>query len=548
MGVYEITKFAGGISDFEDRGLPGAFKFGANLEIRKIRDSLSAGQALIDEGVTLESESPSISPSASISPSSSESPSSSASISPSASSSPSPASPSSSISPSSSRSPSASQSPSASISPSSSESPSPSPTEGLKTVFRDLIIKYVKASDGRVYGFGHTGKVYKRNPDGFWMQVYDSQEPITGAEEKPSFGGKIYLLWAGRTTLHRKELPGNGNWNDVDAAGTVQGDTWPKTNLTDSDYHTMAQTNGDIMIANHYFLAMAAYDDSYTNEALDLIPGNVAKTVLERDGEAVVGTFKAGDPFKGVNGAIDSEVPLAQVGDDGEIFYADFLNSMPAKRFPGGGKVNPGGVCNFIDPVQFFKWQNTALSWTDKQNVGNLALFGVFGASEGRGGVYSYGRKDKNHSFVLNLDYLLDVDEVGAICSVDGIVLMSYRDGLDYGVKAVDMNSKAVGIYEGLDFKAPVKKPINITQWKIAELLFEPLPEGASLEFWYRINKTGQFTRAKTGNGFNQFSVAGAKKAVFRIAAEGDIFEPKVVLNPSGNETPEVHRIRVYFN
>jgi len=548
LAVYEITKFAGGISDFEDRGIPGAFKFGSGLDIRKVRDSLSCAQALVDEGVTLESASPSQSPSSSISPSSSVSPSPSPSVSPSASASPSPDSPSSSLSPSASFSPSASASPSASVSPSSSSSPSPSPTEGLNTVFRDLIRTFVKASDGRTYGFGHTGKIYKRNPDGYWVQVYDAQEPITGACEKPSYGGKIYLMWAGRTTLHRKELPGLSDWNDVDKAGSVQGDTWPKANLTDADYHTMAMVNGDVMIVNYAFLAMSAYDDSYTNEALDLIPGNVGKTVLERDGEAVIGTYKAGDPNKGVNAAIDSEVPLSQVGAAGEIFYADFVNSMPAKRFPGGGKCNPGGACNLIDPVEFFKWQNTALSWTDKQVVGNMALFGVYGADTGRGGVYSYGRKDKNHAFVLNLDYVMDVDEVGAICTVDGVVLASYRDGTDYGVKAVDQNTKATGIYEGLDFKAPVKKVINVSQWKLAELLFEPLPSGASLEFWYKINKTGDFIQAKTANGNSQFSVANAKKAVFRIGAEGDIFEPRVVLNPTGNSTPEIHRVRVYFN
>jgi len=548
MAVYEITKFAGGISDFEDRGIAGAFKFGSGLAIRKIRDSLSCEQALVDEGTTFDSPSASQSPSSSASPSSSMSPSPSGSPSPSSSVSPSPESPSSSVSPSASVSPSSSQSSSASVSPSSSGSPSPSPTEGLNTVFRDLIRTFVKASDGKTYGFGHTGKVYKRNPDGYWLQVYDSQEPITGACEKPSYGGKTYLMWAGRTTLHRKELPGLSNWNDVDIAGSVQGDTWPKTNLTDADFHTMAQVNGDVMIANYAFLAMAAYDDSYTNEALDLIPGNVAKTVLERDGEAVIGTYKAGDPDKGVNGAIDSEVPLSQVGDDGEIFYADFVNSMPAKRFPGGGKVNPGGLCNLIDPVQFFKWQNTALSWTDKQVVGNMAMFGVYNAEAGKGGIYSYGRKDKNHAFVLNLDFVLDVDEIGAICSVDGVMLVSYRDGNDFGVKVADQNTKAIGIYEGLDFKAPVKKPANITVWKQAELLFDPLPDGASLEFWYKINKTGNFVRAKTADGNNAFSVADAKKAVFRIVADGDIFEPRVVLNPTGNSSPEVHRVRVYFN
>lgn len=541
MGVYEITNFNGGISDHEDRGVKGAFKFGSNLDIRKVKDTLSCNQALVDEGVTLQSASPSRSPSASVSPSASASHSPSLSPSPSASASPSPKSPSASVSPSASRSPSASASPSQSVSPSSSVSPSPSGASD--TVFQDLIIKFVKCSDGNVYGFGHAGRIYKRNPDAYWTQVYNAQERITGAAEKPSSSGKIYLTWAGLTTLHIKEIPGLSNWNDVDK--TLPG--WPKTNLTSADYHTMENVAGDIMIANYSELAMLAYDDSYTNEALDLIPGNVAKTIVERNGRAVVGTYKAGDPNKGVNGAIDSEVPLSQVGDEGQIFYADFTNSMPVKRFPGGGRVNPGGVCNFIDPVEFFDWETNALSWIDKQSVGNLALFGVFEAESGKGGVYSYGRKDKNHPFVLNLEYALDVDEIGAICTIDGIVLVSYRDGSDFGVKALDPNTKATAVYEGLDFKAPVKKAVDITNWKLAELLLDPLPNGASVEFWYKVDKTGSFIRAKTGNGLNAYSVANGKKAVFRIVADGQIFEPRVVLNPTGNQSPEVHRIRVYF-
>lgn len=402
----------------------------------------------------------------------------------------------------------------------------------------------MKASDGQVYGFGKTGKIYKINSDLHVVQVYDAREQITGAEEKPSSGNVTYLVWAGRTTLHHKLIPGLANWNDVDR--TMGG--FPKTNLTDTDWHTMANVAGDIMIANYSTLAGLFYDDSYTNEALDLIPGNVAKTIVERNGRAVIGTYRAGDPNKGVNGAIDAEVPLSQVGDDGEIFYADFTNSMPVKRFPGGGRVNPAGVCNLIDPVQFFDWQTTALSWIDKQSVGNMAMFGVFGADSGKGGVYSYGRKDKNHPFVLNLDYLLDVDEIGAIVSYDGVMLISYRDGSDYGVMAVDQNTKATGTYEGLDFKAPIKKVGQVTVWDKQEILLDPLPSGASVQFWYRINKTGNFVQAYLADGNTQsYSVAGGTKAVFRIGAEGQIFEPKVVLVPTGNSSPEVHRLRTYF-
>lgn len=542
QSVYEITSFKGGIASFEDKGIPGAFKFGKNLDIRKFKDSLSAGQALMDIGDNVTSASRS--PSASLSPSASTSPSISPSISPSASVSPSITSPSSSKSPSASRSPSASSSPSASISPSYSVSPSPSPSAGLTTVFADLVRFWVPASDGNTYGFGHTGKVYKITPELQVYQVFDLRKPITGAIEKPSASGQTWFLFATRTELHIKELPGRSDWNDVDK-GLIG---WPKTNLTDADWHTMALSGGAAMIANGSKVAMVGYDDSYTTEAVDLIPGNIVKTIVERNGRSVFGTYRAADPNKGINSAIDSEVPLAQVGDDGQIVYADFVSSLAVKRFPGGGKTNPGGAANRISQVNFFDWEPTALSWIDKQEVGNMAIFGVYAASSGYGGLYSYGRKDKEHQFVLNLDYALDVDEIGAVVTVNGLDYISYRSGSAFGVKVTDSSNKATGTYQGLDFRAPVKTPEDITAWNTAELYMDSLPAGASVQFWYRLDKAGSFIQANLANGLSSYSQAGGSKATFLIGAKGDIFEPQVVVVPSGNNSPEIYRIRVYFN
>lgn len=406
---------------------------------------------------------------------------------------------------------------------------------------------FVKCSDGNTYGFGKYGKIYKRNSDGYWIQVYDQGKPIRGACEKPSYGGKVYLLWATPTELHRKEIPGNFNWNDVDAPGSVQGDTYPKTNLSDYPWHTMAQVGGSVMIANGSMLAMAAYDDSYTNEALDLIPGNIAKTIIDRDGQAIVGCYREAMPNKGVNGHIDAEIPLIQSGDDGELFYADFVNSIPLKRFPGGGHVNPGGMTNKISGIKMFSWQQDALSWIDNQNIGNMALMGVFDAETGKGGIYTYGREYLNHPRTLNLEYQFDADEIGAVACVDGTIIFSFRNGADYGVMAVDPNNKAIGIYEGLDFKSPVKRPVQLTTWDTAEIFMEPLPDGAAVEFWYRLDKTGEFIQAKTADGADQYTYAGGKKAVFRIGAQGEIFEPRLRLIPINNEAPEVYRSRVFF-
>lgn len=543
MGIYIIKSFRGGISDEEDKGIRGSFKFAKNLDIRKKVDSMSSLQALVDEGLSSFSisASGSVSPSASVSPSHSASATASASASTSPSGSPSAsASPSTGISPSPSATPSPSPSPSASTSPSHSTSPSPSPSSGLNTVYDDLVLWFVEASDGYTYEFGNTGSIYRRDSSGGVIRVFkDPDGKIKGACEWYSDDRETFLYWATDTYLKRKDIYGRADWNDWELVG----------NLVSSDWHTMAQVGGALAIANGRFIAYVGYDESFTPEATDLIPGNLAKTIVERNGRAIIGTERASDSTKSVNGAIDAEVPLAQIGTEGELVFANMNDTIPVTTFPGGGLVNPGGVCNDIEEINFFEWEEGASSWIDKQKVGNLALFGVYNASSGYNGVYSYGRKRKNHPFVLNLDYELDVAEIGAIANISQTLLISYRDNSgNYGVKATDSNNKATGTYEGLDFISPEKRPQNITHWKMAELQFAPLPNGSSIQFWYRVDKNGSFVQAKCDNGQTSFSTANKKKAVFLIGAEGQIFEPRVVIVPYNNYSPEVYKVKVFFN
>jgi len=79
-------------------------------------------------------------------------------------------------------------------------------------------------------------------------------------------------------------------------------------------------------------------------------------------------------------------------------------------------------------------------------------------------------------------------------------------------------------------------------------LLMEQLPTGCSIELFYKMNKAGGWTRAYAANGDASYSTTNGKKAVFRIGAEGDIFEHKILLTPSFNLTPTVLRSRTYFD
>ncbi len=531
MPVLEDRNFEGGISSFADRGGRGSFKFASNIDIRKSVDTLTCGQAMKEEGLfdTSHSQSASLSQS----PSQSPSRSSSASHSPSLSNSPS-------LSPSASASRSASKSlsPSASQSPSVSASSSLSPSAGLNNVYVDLVIAWVKATDGNTYGLGNAGNIYRRYPDGFTRNVYkDSDGAIKGAVEKPS-ATATYLQWATNTNVMRKPLPGSGTWGDVEVIAQ---------NLTGADWHTMKQIGGANYIANGSKLALVGYDDSFTNEALNIIPGRLIKTIIERNGRAVSGTYPAGYPNKGANAAIDCEQPLIQIGTNGEIFFSNFTDTMPIKKFPGGGHVNPYGVCNEVDQVEMFDWVFGADSWIDRQSLGNMSIWGVYDADSGKNGLYYYGRKNKEQQFTLNLEYAMDVDEIGAVINVDGTTIASYRDGTDFGVRAVDSTTKATGTWESLEFRMPPKKSEEPTIVSQVEVFMDALPVGCSVYFYYQKDKSGSWVQAYTADGGQAFTSTNGKKATFRIGEQMDIYERRIIIVPSGNTTPTVLRIKSFF-
>ena len=128
------------------------------------------------------------------------------------------------------------------------------------------------------------------------MRVYkDTDGAIVGASEWYS-PGKVFLYFATRTMLKRVDISNIEDWNDVEEVGA----------LTDADWHTMREVGGALTIANNEFLAYVGYDESFSPEVLDLIPGNTAKTIVERSGRAIVGTVRKSNPDNSINGAIDT--------------------------------------------------------------------------------------------------------------------------------------------------------------------------------------------------------------------------------------------------
>ena len=471
MNIFLLNSFRNGLSDYENAGVRGSFKFGSNLDIRKSMDSLSCQQALADDLAT-----------------------------------------------------------------------------GTMT---DIALFIVDSTDGNSYHFCRDGKIYKRTSGGSYTLVYtDATGVISGAAEWVNDAGDKYLIWATDTDLSRKELSSTGGsatepWDDVDA--TFNGQNYPKTNLTDTTWHTMAAMNRNLYIANANTLAFVGYDDSYSNDVLQLIPGNSAKCLLEYNEYAYIGCSRDDNSQRAalfvwdmaqslnwnrkrlqgaapINSMIDAEFPLMQNGSDGRIGIVDTLsNKLPLISFPGGGSTNPDGAD--VD--------------------GDLALFGVYGNGTGKTGLYTYGRKRKNASIVLNLDYALECDEIGSVAVVGDDILISYKDGSDYGVKKVDTSNKATGTYQSMDLKAPVanREPV----WSSVRLTMAALPASCSVEVWRRIDKDGSFVQANLEGGGTSFSTTGGEEAVFYIGDKGKTCEIQIILNPSGNTCPEIYQVEIHF-
>jgi len=325
--------------------------------------------------------------------------------------------------------------------------------------------------------------------------------------------------------------------------------TYPKT-ITAADWHTMKQINGTLLIANKDTLAMISYDKSYTNNALSLIPGNVARCLMEFKSYAYIGNTKtdlAQDaemfvwdtaqslnwnakntvPTSAINAMAHAEYPIMQVGTAGQLLLADITNyTMPLASFYGGGQVNPDAV----------------------EVDGGMALFGSYGNGTGYSGVYSYGRKKKNANVVMNLEYALDCTEIGSIKRVGSDLLISYKittTGSVYGVKKVSATTKATGTYESLDLEFPtsLREPVLA---KI-RLVTASLPASTSITCYRRMNKTGSFVQCNMEGGGTAFNTTGGTEAWFLVGDYGKIAEIKLVLTQSANYAPEVYRIEAFF-
>lgn len=421
-------------------------------------------------------------------------------------------------------------------------------------VITDLILFFVPASNGSLYGFGDTGKIYRKAaPESAWELVYtDTNGKITGAAEYTNNDGSDnyvpYLYWMTETKVSRIKL--SGSW-----ATDVEHD-WQILN-GDPSWHTAAEALGVLLICDGEKLAMVDYEGAFNLEALDVPKGHRHKALLGQDQLVLIGSHK-GDKVeqgwlwtwdkiqpswiqrrmvaeRGVNAMLQGEFLTIQAGIRGALYFWDTATLMRIKKFPGEfGYVNPGAVCN----------------------MGGLPLYGLNGSD--KCGIYSYGRVTKNDPYALNLEYVpshgkLENVLIGALVMYGDKLYASTKDGTEFSVETTDENNKAEGRYEGLIWDGA--EPFTQKGFRMIKLVTKALPANCSVEIFYRVNQEDDWHVATMQDGAEAFDKVGQTKAVFTIETggdedrpgEGEEYELAMSLHPDGNNAPEVISATTYF-
>lgn len=475
MIPYVISKYRGGVSDESDKGVDGSFKYGYGLDIHSRDDVLKCASTV----ATIDS-----------------------------------------------------------------------------STINDLIQFFVPAQDGTTYAFGSAGSVYAisgNTADPVVTFVYnDENGNIKGAQEWKQSDGNNYIYWATHTSVARMIL--NGSVDAPWAGGVVN--TNYKTTLDGSDWHTMKNAGGVLSIANGNYLATIDYDGNFNAASLNVRPGNILTALEERDDYIIMGSKRQDSaeeghiwswinvalasnwiqkkriPVQGVNSIITTENMFIQGGDDGELFYSDFVNALSLHAIPGGGRTNPGGVA--ID--------------------NDLAVFGFYGGTYP--GLWTYGRRMKNRPQALNYTYRLaptvagsSVSTIGAVTNMNGLLLASWTtvDGstTDYGLDMVSSTTRANAVYEGLEFdggQPHLKKP-----FQSVKVISSPLSSGTSYSIKFKTDKESNWRYAVLAGGSTTYSITDSVESEWTIGKTAVIYEVGAELNASGSSTPEIQAIVTYL-
>ncbi len=399
---------------------------------------------------------------------------------------------------------------------------------------KDKIIKIVPISQTKSYGFGDAGYIYKIDNEVVTEINKDTNGKILDADY---FYG--YLYW---TTAQKL-----GRMKESDLSGYNQNF---KT-LYNCDYHPIfiAPKSDQMFIGNDNFVAMLDSNGNINQDALDLFMGWSVRCLDLKKPELLIGAvshknaelftwdfISQDESYNPVEGWEERDINAILTAVGGQYLFTptllywfreglvDLVKELPSQ-------VNPGAID----------------IWKNKM---------IFGCNNG---VYSLHRRNRNYPLALNLEYTpspitlsnfssKNID-IGAVLGRGDQVLVSWKDGTSYGLDILDNTAKAEALYEGLmfDSQRPEEK-----LFRHIKLVTKPLPKGCSVRVKYRMNDSDTWVAAKmedknTNDDKEIYDRENGTKAIYTIEGQGENYQVRVELYPSGNNTPEILEIHNYF-
>ena len=401
----------------------------------------------------------------------------------------------------------------------------------------------VPCSDGNTYFFSSTsGKIWKRDPTSLVYALMHTAIPgagsanITGATE---FNG--YLYWATESRVGRWQI--GTTWAGANDAYAIF------TN-TDDTYHPMLVKNNTLYIGDKYYIAQINSAHAFTANALDIPTYYRIKSLGQTISDLLIGTISASNvastqifrwntwavswstidqvPEVGINSflASDNEV-YVQVGTKGNMYRYNGYQLQQFKRIPGDwtstkkAVVHPDASANFGGQLLF------GLS----NSSGNPALQGV----------YTLGAYSSNYPRVLSLDYIISAGvstgiEIGSIAAIGDDVLVSWKNGSNYGVDRIDWANKYSGAYME-------SRMINVSRDELKDyevtIGYRTVPTGTSISIYASKNHEA-YSLVST-------EVDAVKKSVrstVNIAGAATL-QIKIATTANGNNAPEIESVDI---
>lgn len=398
-------------------------------------------------------------------------------------------------------------------------------------VVTDLIIKFVPVTATKSYGFGNAGCVYKIENETVTKIYTDTNGAILDADY---FYGYLYWTTAGKLgrcieTSADWSADANKNWKTLNSCSYHPIFIVPKSDL--------------MCVGNDRYIAKLSATEVWNATALDLFYGWVVKCLNLIKPNLLIGakdskkaelfdwdlTSESYDPIEGWEER-DINAFLMGIGAT-YIFTPDTLYWFKeglvdrAKELPS--VIRPGAID----------------IWKSKM---------LFGATNG---VYSYHKKNKNYPLALNLEYtpspitIANFDsksvEVGAILGRGDDLLVAWKDGSTYGIDNIDPSNKADAVYESLQFDAG--QPFADKVFRFIKIVTKPLPTGCSIKAKYKMTEESAWQETKMGDEAESLTGAGKTKGIWQIEGQGEVYEIRIELYSSENNTPEIISANTYF-